>query len=80
MGNEGNQLFKPTPFIIKRVENALKCATLTFKESTKNHNDPQVKNKESTRGFMYALTPVNNVAKNMQASSNTAEIHKPLPP
>jgi len=36
------------------VDTAPKYATLAFSEHTKNHNDPQEKNKESTRGFMYA--------------------------
>lgn len=67
-GNEGNRRLKPSSFIIKADENGLKYATLTFNEHTKNHNDPQGRNKESTRGFMYELPgdplcPVSSLAK-----------------
>lgn len=45
--NEVNQQLKPTSFTIKVSE----YATLAFKEHTKNHNDPQENNNESTKGF-----------------------------
>ncbi|KAJ4939229.1 hypothetical protein JOQ06_028685, partial [Pogonophryne albipinna] len=54
-GNEGNRQLKPSSFTTKTDENGLKYATLTFNEHTKNHNDPQARNKESTRGFMCEL-------------------------
>ncbi|KAK1904332.1 ATP-dependent helicase/nuclease subunit A [Dissostichus eleginoides] len=54
-GNEGNRQLKPSSFTTKTDENGLKYTTLTFNEHTKNHNDPQARNKESTRGFMCEL-------------------------
>lgn len=67
-GNEGNRQLKPSSFTIKTDENGVKYATLTFNEHTKNHNDPQARNRESTRGFMYELPgdplcPVSSLAK-----------------
>lgn len=39
-------------FTIKRDKNGLMYAILVFNVHTKNHNDPQEKNIESTKGFM----------------------------
>ncbi len=38
-----------------QTKNGFKYATLTFNEHTKNHNDPQARNREGTRGSMMKL-------------------------
>jgi hypothetical protein len=78
-GNEGNRLLKPSSFALKYDENGLKYATLTFNEPSKNHNDPQGKNRESTRGFMYQLPgdplcPVSSLLKYISHLPPDAEV------
>ncbi|XP_059912177.1 uncharacterized protein LOC132461148 [Gadus macrocephalus] len=78
-GTEGNRQLKPSSFAVKSDENGLKYATLTFNEHTKNHNDPQGKNRENTRGFMYQLPgdplcPVSSLLKYISHLPPDAEV------